>query len=97
MEEEKETKKYYTDSVKRAVYKYREKNRETYNTQLREYYKRMKENPEWVKARNDKIKANRDKKNEGKEPKPRGRPRKKGINPPNPLCDALESVPTPTP
>ena len=75
-----ETKTYYTESVKKALYKYRMKNQDKYNESQRLYYEKMKINPEWKKKFNERSKINnkkyRDKKNTGLEPKKRGRPRK---------------------
>jgi hypothetical protein len=80
MEEQPETKSYYTPAVKKAIMTYREKNVEKYNEFQRNYYHTKKVDEEW----NDRFKercreANkryRDKKRENSPPAQRGRPRK---------------------
>jgi len=80
MEEQTETKNYYTPAVKKAIMTYREKNIDKYNEFQRNYYHTKKVDEEW----NDKFKercrvANqkyRDKKRENSPPAQRGRPRK---------------------
>jgi ABC-type dipeptide/oligopeptide/nickel transport system ATPase component len=83
MEEQPETKNYYTPAVKKAIMNYREKNIDKYNEFQRNYYHKKKTDEEW----NDRFKercriANkkyRDKKRENTEQLPRGRPRKQEI------------------
>jgi len=83
MEEQPETKNYYTPAVKKAIMNYREKNIDKYNEFQRNYYHNKKTDEEW----NDRFKercriANkkyRDKKRENTEQLPRGRPRKQEI------------------
>jgi hypothetical protein len=80
MEEQPETKNYYTPAVKKAIMTYREKNVEKYNEFQRNYYHNKKTDEDW----NDKFKercriANqkyREKKRENSPPAQRGRPRK---------------------
>jgi hypothetical protein len=72
----------YTESTKKAIYKHRDANRDEYNERQRNYYHKIKENPEWKENYNIRCreanKKYRDKKllESGVEKKPRGRPRK---------------------
>jgi hypothetical protein len=71
----------YNESVKKAIYKYREKNIQKYNEKQREYYSEAVKDEDWRKKFNERCKINnkvyRDKKKElSNEVKPRGRPRK---------------------
>lgn len=72
----------YTESTKKAIYKYRDANRDEYNERQRNYYHKVKENSEWRENYNFRCreanKKYRDKKllQSGLEKRPRGRPRK---------------------
>jgi hypothetical protein len=78
--------KYYTSAQKKALQKYREKNRAEYNKQQRELYDKAKEDADWKKKFNARSKENNKKYREKKKqeklndpsyiPKKRGRPRK---------------------
>jgi hypothetical protein len=80
MTEPTETKKYYTESEKKAIYKNRDNNRDQYNERQRNYYADKITNEEWKTKFNERCKeANREyrrRKAELNPPKPRGRPRK---------------------
>jgi ABC-type oligopeptide transport system ATPase subunit len=80
MSESTEPKKYYTQSVKKAIYKYRENNRDNYNERQRNYYAEKTSNEEWKAKFNERCKIANQKyrklKAEQNPPKPRGRPRK---------------------
>lgn len=75
-----DTKKYYTNSVKKAIYKYRDNNRDVYNERQRNYYADKKNDDDWKQKFNEKCKLYnkeyRRRKAEANPPKPRGRPRK---------------------
>lgn len=79
---ESERKSTYNESVKKAVYKYRQKHLQKYNEKQREYYSEAVKDDDWRKKFNERCKINnkvyRDKKKEllGNEVKPRGRPRR---------------------
>lgn len=77
---EEQVKKTYTDSVKKALIKYRNKNVEKYNELQRKYYDEAKQDDEWRQKFNQRCKENNKKYREKKRlehtPKPRGRPRK---------------------
>lgn len=45
----------YTETIKKAQQKYREKNPEVYNKNSKAYYLRKKEDPEWVLKNNERI------------------------------------------
>jgi hypothetical protein len=80
MEEQTETKTYYTPSVKNAIMKYRAKNVDKYNEFQRQYYHNKKEDDEWKARFNERCreanKRYRDKLRGDSPPQPRGRPRK---------------------
>ena len=77
--------KYYGESMKRAIYKHRENNRDDYNERQRKYYEVKSNDVEWKEKFNQRCReANRkyrEKKREENPPRPRGRPRKENINP----------------
>jgi hypothetical protein len=72
--------KYYNETAKKAIDKYRKKNPEKYNEIQRQYYEKSKTDEEWKKKFNERCKeANRkyrEKKKLNNPPNPRGRPRK---------------------
>jgi len=77
--------KYYCERVKNSIYKYRNNNREEYNSRQREYYKQNKLNPEWRLMHNQRCKISNEKYRQKKLEdqsiikRPVGRP-KKSIN-----------------
>jgi hypothetical protein len=81
----------YTENVKKAIYKYREKNIEQYNSFQRMYYENKKNDTEWKKQFNERCRLNnakyREKRRQDNPPKPKGRPRKPI---PNIVIDSIE-------
>jgi len=62
--EEKPKKNSYSESQKKAIYNYREKNKEKYNTYQRNYHKKRMLNDEVYRARKEQdcVNSNRNKK-----------------------------------
>ena len=79
----------YTNSVKKAINIYRNKNLEKYNENQRNYYQTAKTNEEWKQKFNERCKVNnkiyRDKKSLENPPKPKGRPKR-----PMPIINVTE-------
>ena len=80
-----ENKIYYTESIKKAIKKYRETHRDKYNKYENEYMKKKMEDPVFAEARREKMaeysrsyyqKKREEKLASGHVPKPVGRPKK---------------------
>lgn len=72
--------KYYNEATKKAVYRYRQANKDLCNAISRRYYYKKMEDPEWRAERlrrcNEANKRQRDKRRGDNPPKKAGRPRK---------------------